>query len=401
MKNSYILLRKNEESGPFEFEDLQRMGLQPGDLIWVEGQSVSWLKPSEIQELKKLPLRNKNNSNDNVPEYQEKLVSSSVADSSLNGKHTKEKSVFISLPDESIHSENIHERGNVFVVTTKHENAGTTVNATHDTLPKNGKNIHSETHAVDKQPQQSSHRTKKFNIRDAAIFIGLPILGVLTGIGIKEFTSNNSSQNEIVPAQSAEQQNLNNSNEQATPENIEDGSTLSLDESGGNVTDQTTADNNLNQPVVKPGKSTKKTKESDKNPNSGDIENTSAASDNARNSKTRDEEVKQPETISPAQLASMVSVSNNDYKTGAFGGIKDLQLTVTNDSKYILDKVIVQVQYLKPNEETVRTETVSFKSVPPNGSQTITVDKSNRGVKIRYKIIKIDPESAVTVAGLQ
>lgn len=400
MKNSYILLRKNEESGPFEFEDLQRMGLQPGDLIWVEGQSVSWLKPSEIQELKKLPLRNKNNSNDNVPEYQEKLVSSSVADSSLNGKHTKEKSVFISLPDENIHSEIIQERGNVFVVTTKHENAGTTVNATQDTLPKNGKNSHSETHAVDKQPQQSSRRTKKFNIRDAAIFIGLPILGVLTGIGIKEFTGNNSSQNEIVPAQSAEQQNLNNSNEQATPENIEDGSNLSLDESGGNVTDLTTAGNNLNQPVVKPGKSTKKTKESDKNPNAGDIENISAASDNARNSKTRDEEVKQPETISPAQLASMVSVSNNDYKTGAFGGIKDLQLTVTNDSKYILDKVIVQIQYLKPNEETVKTETVNFKSVPPNGSQTIAVDKSNRGVKIRCKIIKIDPGSAVNVAGL-
>ncbi|HMU47392.1 MAG TPA: GYF domain-containing protein [Chitinophagaceae bacterium] len=401
MKNSYILLRNNEESGPFEFEDLQRMGLQPGDLIWVEGQSVSWLKPSEIQELRKLPLKDTINSNDKEPEYHGELVSSSVAASSLNGKHSKEKSVFISLPDESIHSGNIQERRNVFVVTTKHENAGIAVSANQDNRSKNGNTSHSETQAVDKQPQRSRRRTKRFSLKDAAIFIGLPILGVLTGIGIKEFTGNKLSQNEIVPAQPAEQQNVNDTNEQAIPGNNGDGSTLSLDESGGNLTDQTTAGNNLNQPVVKPGKSTKKTKESAKNPNAGDIEeNTSAASDNARNSKTRDEEVKQPETISPAQLASMVSVSNNDYKTGAFGGIKDLQLTVTNDSKYILDKVIVQIQYLKPNEETVRTETVNFKSVPPNGSQTITVDKSNRGVKIRYKIIKIDPGSAGNVAGL-
>lgn len=397
MKNSYILLRKNEESGPFEFEDLQKMGLQPGDLIWVEGQSVSWLKPSEIQELKKLPLKEANNSSENEPEYQEELVAESVATSSLNGQHTKEKSVFISLPDENNHSENIQERGNVFIVTTKHEKAATIVDQ--DNLA-NDRNGYSEMQAPDKQPLQTRRRTKRFNLKDAAIFIGLPILGVLTGIGIKEFTGNRSSQNEIIPAQPAEQQNINSSNDQATPDNNEDGSTLSLDESGANATDQTTAGNDLNQPIVKPGKSTKKTKESDKSSNAGDIENTSTASDNARNSKTRDEEVKQPETISPAQLASMVSVSNNDYKTGAFGGIKDLQLTVTNDSKYILDRVIVQIQYLKPNEETVKTETVNFKSVPPNGSQTIAVDKSNRGVKIRYKIIKIDPGSAVNVAGL-
>jgi hypothetical protein len=88
-------------------------------------------------------------------------------------------------------------------------------------------------------------------------------------------------------------------------------------------------------------------------------------------------------------LESMVSVTSNDYKRVAFGGIRNLELTVTNDSKFILDKVTVELQYLKPSEEPLKTELVQFHSVSPNGAMTMKIRDTNRGIKVLYKIIDI------------
>jgi hypothetical protein len=73
----------------------------------------------------------------------------------------------------------------------------------------------------------------------------------------------------------------------------------------------------------------------------------------------------------------------------AFGGIRDLRLTVTNDSKYTLDNVIVELQYLKPSEQSLRTENIHFKSIEPKSSSTIRIPDTNRGIKIVYKIIHV------------
>jgi hypothetical protein len=88
-------------------------------------------------------------------------------------------------------------------------------------------------------------------------------------------------------------------------------------------------------------------------------------------------------------LESMVSVTSNDYKRVAFGGIRNLELTVTNESKFILDKVTVELQYLKPSEEPLKTELIQFHSVSPNGAMTMKIRDTNRGIKVLYKIIDI------------
>ena len=88
-------------------------------------------------------------------------------------------------------------------------------------------------------------------------------------------------------------------------------------------------------------------------------------------------------------LKDLVSVESNDYKRVAFGGIRNLYLTVTNKSKYTLDNVIVELQYLKPSEEPLRTENITFKSIAPNASSTIRVPDTNRGIKVNYRIINI------------
>ena len=57
----------------------------------------------------------------------------------------------------------------------------------------------------------------------------------------------------------------------------------------------------------------------------------------------------------PININRLVSVAANNYKQRAFGGVMNLELTVNNDSKFDLDKVLVELQYLKPSEQPIKT----------------------------------------------
>ena len=95
-------------------------------------------------------------------------------------------------------------------------------------------------------------------------------------------------------------------------------------------------------------------------------------------------------TTKKLNLNKQLRVSTNDYKVGLFGGINGLQLTVFNTSPQMVDKVIVALDYLKPNGAVVQSENVAFTSIKPRGAQTIAIPGSNRGVKVKYKIVKVN-----------
>ena len=48
----FLLLRSNKQTGPYSAEELKQMGLKSYDLIWVEGKSAAWRYPGEIEDLK-------------------------------------------------------------------------------------------------------------------------------------------------------------------------------------------------------------------------------------------------------------------------------------------------------------------------------------------------------------
>jgi hypothetical protein len=87
-----------------------------------------------------------------------------------------------------------------------------------------------------------------------------------------------------------------------------------------------------------------------------------------------------------------LALKANDFKVGSFGGIRNLEMTLQNDSKYFLDKVIIEIKYLNPEGNIVNTDNVSFQSIQPGEATTIPVTKSKRGVKIEYSITKIESE---------
>ena len=117
------------------------------------------------------------------------------------------------------------------------------------------------------------------------------------------------------------------------------------------------------------------------------------------------EETKSNETkpkTKPININRLVNVKANNYKQRAFGGVMNLELTVNNDSKFELDKVIVELQYLKPSEQPIKTETVVFSSIEANGSKTLKIPDYLRGIKVAYRVLEIESSQyeKYTTAGL-
>lgn len=50
--NKYFLLRENKESGPFTLGEIRSKHLVKSDLVWVEGLSMQWNHPTELDDLK-------------------------------------------------------------------------------------------------------------------------------------------------------------------------------------------------------------------------------------------------------------------------------------------------------------------------------------------------------------
>ena len=117
------------------------------------------------------------------------------------------------------------------------------------------------------------------------------------------------------------------------------------------------------------------------------------------------EETKPDETKTktrPININRLVNVKANNYKQRAFGGVMNLELTVNNDSKFELDKVIVELVYLKPSEQPIKTETIVFSSIEPNSSKTLKIPDYLRGIKVSYKVMEIESSQyeRYTTAGL-
>ena len=92
---------------------------------------------------------------------------------------------------------------------------------------------------------------------------------------------------------------------------------------------------------------------------------------------------------SPKDIRRLVTVKSNDYVRGAFGGIRGLELTVYNNSNYLLDEVKVELQIMKPSEQPLRTDVITFKNVAANGAVTVKVPDSQRGIRVDYRITNV------------
>jgi hypothetical protein len=426
---SYLLLRNNKESGPFSFDDLLKNGLKPYDLVWVQGKSAAWRYPSEIEELKpyapaieEQPYDRfyKKNVQEDTPVQEEKQ--GKIAIEEKYEKYIPKKSVFVTLPGNSVQQQG--QKPQVLQpkpaqVAAEPATPVPTITVTEN--PEAAKIKFSqpldeikEMYVKTLQQRKSRIARKSYllsNVKKAAVIIGLIALGVLAGLVINSNSGSNDTlaqqsigasipaspalpgNEELVPEQPNPQQILSNDDaaQEPEPEPLSPQVKKRLQAAEEKNMIIPPRANRESLPV--PGTETQQFQEQpvEKDPQTGE-----------RSRKIRSEsgeDKSAAKNVMPSRksgLESLVSVTSNEYKRVAFGGIRNLELTVTNDSKFILDKVTVELQYLKPSEEPLRTELIQFHSISPNGTMTKKIKDTNRGIKVNYRIVDIQPQQTET-----
>lgn len=305
----YLLLRNNRETGPFSLEEITEQSLQPSDLIWIEGQSVAWNYPAEIEALKPFV---------SVDDF---LVKSEPQ----NGRFsTSSNRIFVALPSP-LHTPYISEEDRDKKESIELE--------TRFSQPL--EKLKEKYNPPDKQPTFSFPKT--FSKPHTGLWIGCVFAGLLLSAGIIKKIADAYEENKTGWATAASLPVQDMDDIKSLPE-------ASLYQ------------NALTTEVV------------------------------PIDTATRKEVKKAPAKVN---LKKLVRLEANDYQVGLFGGIKNLRLLVTNKSGFILDKVKIELQYLKPNGAVLKTEKLTMKSVAPRSRQSLNVSSENRGVKIAYKITNI------------
>lgn len=88
-----------------------------------------------------------------------------------------------------------------------------------------------------------------------------------------------------------------------------------------------------------------------------------------------------------------IAASTSDYRTGFLGGIKDLKVSVRNQTEYPLDNAVVSVQYLRGNGDVFKTEQYTINNIPAKGTQSVSAANSRKGQKVQLKLISITSQA--------
>lgn len=423
--STYRMLRSNREIGPYSLDEIISLGLKPYDLIWVDGKSAAWRYPSEIAELRpyapiveeqpydrffKRPTASQSQqekkqdlvekietitTRTEEPQPEKKPAYSAIVVVMPKKDNTRvtlikplEKTNEITTPIEK-EQPGVKIETKPAIVVKKTEKPAVEVVQMETKMERSLDEIKEMYVKTLHERKEKFSRRKRFNnigrYAMAAFFIG--VLGTLVYLTLTnkpprpEAFGSNSQVNEI----------------QSGTEKTLPGLFPAVTLESGNQ-EESLKEEFQEQPVNTPGKKPVAKNNVDNNPviepvqeRENQIPTEQVAltpfEESTRAKKTRDEKDGIPR--SSEELSRLVSVNANEYKRAAFGGIKDLQLTVSNRSSFVLDQVLVELSYLKPSELPLITETITFRSVAPNGSMTIKIPDNNRGIKVSYKVKQV------------
>ena len=447
---NYLLLRNNKESGPYSLDGLMELGLKPYDLIWVQGKSAAWRYPSEVDELKGIaPVIEEQPFDRFFKKSEEKIeVAPAVSEAApqivqqaaIKPEHEKyipKKSVYVTMPGQrsSLPKEPVRDPVKqpafepakpVAKETSAIAAAQPTIVVTENPVAAQIKYSQpldeiKEMYVKTLQERKTKIARKSFwmqSLKKTAVLFSFVAAGMIVGFVIK---SNGSRQKGAVQQPQITQPTAIKPEVVATePEVIKQDKLIAESEhvqplrqpTGGYVNKNPAQEKKLVVPIVKDQRAEviKKKKEivrpqeefgtrnvfaaesSDINPSTGERSRKVRGKSSEPVFENRTSIFENKPERKPAftnNLSRLVTVKSNNYKRVAFGGIRDLELTVMNDSKFVLDRVTVELLYIRPNELPYKNSTIVFKDISPNGASTIRVPDTNRGIKVVYQISSI------------
>jgi hypothetical protein len=451
--DTYLLLRSNKQSGPYSLQQLVTLGLKPYDLVWLEGKSAAWRYPSEVEGLKdyapateeqpydrfykkpeEKPQENKINKPAQPQQETYSLPKEEIYVLPVENKTvTTSKKVFVAMPENHVpkkQSQPVYAKAPAFVeekpaVIEEKKVESKPLYTEHETLPKEPvlpkqkeiinaypvslkeeptlnekyseslddiKKRYTETYLSRKKKSKwTSTHTSVLQVFGGAIVFCLIVVLVYKNFAGEDkppsrttmIQPDKRSINTVAPS--------NTSN--LAPPFIPEAKT-----SSANKKQAKKEDTNIPAESLVTNSGQQKIDEAIR-------ENEIAAVEKKAVMLPKTAEEKPLETkpkTRPVNINKLVNVRANNYKQRAFGGVMNLELTVNNDSKFELDKVIVELQYLKPSEQPIKTETIVFSSIEANGSKTLKIPDYLRGIKVSYRVMDIESSQyeKYTTAGL-
>jgi hypothetical protein len=444
----YLLLRNNKQSGPHSLEDLKSMGLKAYDLVWLEGKSAAWRYPCEIEELSafappvdeqpfdrfyKKPATSASvkpvtepvaapppaPSTNIVPAEEAPALSAPIyagEPSAVPGKRI----IYVTMPSGRNPSP-VRENPREPLREIPKEPARTAEpDPAHEAYASGP--AYSAAHAIHRvedysaqlpslkdQLEAVSPRRKKrtYNVRIVRpLAIGGTVLALLAaGIFIGLSLSRSSA---TVPQPAASKVVPGNSDPSiahSVTQQLPQSSTtpaLTAPAAGKPADSIATKGQHLETsvPVIPKSLHTTMLKEhpaiAKKTGVPSSVLKDSSTDMNSARATHRENVVETLPENKPVDkeairslISSQVSVGANSYNVGTFGGINDLQLTVTNRSVYPLDLVVVEVQYIQANKKVYKTENLYFRNIGAGSALMQEAPKSSRGIKVQYRITTI------------
>jgi hypothetical protein len=414
----YLLLRDNKQSGPYSLDELKVKGLKAYDLVWVEGRSAAWRYPSEIGELSSFAPAVEEQPFDR---FYKKPAAAKTADTvavtmtqpvSTSNPVTK-RTIYVTMPGGIAAKEVVREITPVREVVREIVPVREPVTPVYEpvapvreTMPVRENRSYMRESVTEILPPLPGRKPARIWLPVAigAAVLVLLAAGIFIGLSIQKdapanfkLASRTSRDKEQQPIRTTAQQlpvspATNSAGGAANASNTGNGQAASM---------LTTANApGTDRPVNKPRMTVPKQKAMESKPQSALVTTVVADSPAAsstvihreavhRTDAVQSQPVDEHESLKTA-LANQISVGTNKYEVGTFGGIHNLQVTVTNRSAYSLDLVVVVVSYIQANKKTYKTENLYFRGIGPGSALMLEAPKSSRGVNIRYKVTSIN-----------
>jgi len=436
--NKYLLLRSNKQSGPFTLDEIRSMGLKAYDLVWVEGKSAAWRYPGEIEELKlyappveeqpfdrffKKPVQENHSFNtiaQSPAQTENRRNNSSPVESTSNGQTNK--SVYINIPSEKTFAEEKNFRENIETRQSQREKALqeparkepiqiTFVESSPSSMGEPvglKENFSQSLDDIKKQYAEkilAQRRRKKFQWRQYAqpallvLIMGMILAGgIFIGLSINKRVTI-SSQKDVAKDQFAvsDQQSSYPTRtipiSSSIPAQPKDKG-IDNNTSDNNISDNFTGDVPDNSVIEKKKTRIVKPKLTDSLQSKKTVPGkTDSSSSFVQKEATQKSNILNEKDAIKNNIEDYVTVTASKYNVGTFGGISELQITVSNSSPYPLDVVIVEVQYIQSNKKTFKTENMYFHNITAGSALMQEAPKSPRGVKVKYRVTVINSKN--------
>ena len=429
MHKVYLLLRNNQQTGPYSFEELLALHLKPFDLVWVEGKSYGWRYPTEVESLKHHFISNDDHSNkeDAKPAAEPKSTSTKSEPSAKN--------IFVSMPSNSNRvipagntidaieqkAEELRKRAEAYIP--KQEPVKTNLNRHLDEVEEDYTKW-----MFQKKTNKMLLPGKRF-AAVATVCIGLlvggwwaytkffntdtssPTIALTspTGSNIEkksneeEILNLDSTGSKMQPSIPAETIQKENRKKEVTAFPIEKKQVSDAEPVDKNEIQKETNEKIIEEPVLEDQKETatneaatekKKTikeKINDLFKKKTTGEGTEAEpkstenSTNERKATRRENETETNDALT--DISKEVEIKTNKLADSWMLGVKNLKLTLFNRSTLTVNSAKVEVQYFSDNNELLETKTFSFSNIPPKKSQTLAVPDQRLADHIEYKVL--------------